>query len=65
MKTIRMAWLCAVACLCAMSAKAVNAELKLFYDKPATVWEEALPLGNGFIGAMMYGGVDVDLIRLN
>ena len=65
MKTIRMAWLCAVACLCAMSAKAVNAELKLFYDKPATVWEEALPLGNGFIGAMMYGGVDVELIRLN
>ena len=44
---------------------AANENLKLSYNKPATVWEEALPLGNGFIGAMMYGGVDAELIRLN
>ena len=42
---------------------AANENLKLSYNKPATVWEEALPLGNGFIGAMMYGGVDAELIR--
>jgi alpha-L-fucosidase 2 len=28
---------------------------KLWYDRPARVWEEALPLGNGRIGAMVYG----------
>ena len=40
---------------------------KLFYNKPAdpNIWEEALPLGNGFIGAMVYGGVDNERIALN
>ena len=33
--------------------------LVLWYERPATVWEsEALPLGNGFIGAMVFGGVE-------
>ena len=27
----------------------------LWYDKPARYWEEALPLGNGRLGAMVYG----------
>ena len=30
-------------------------EYKLWYNAPATVWEEALPIGNGRIGAMVYG----------
>jgi len=30
-------------------------ELKLWYDTPASLWEEALPLGNGRIGAMVFG----------
>ena len=30
-------------------------ELKLRYDQPAKVWEEALPLGNSRLGAMVYG----------
>ena len=30
--------------------------LKLWYDKPATKWEEALPVGNGRLGAMVFGG---------
>lgn len=37
----------------------------LKYSQPAKVWEEALPLGNGEIGAMVYGGVDVETVRLN
>ncbi len=28
----------------------------LWYDEPATVWEEALPVGNGRLGAMVFGG---------
>lgn len=41
------------------------AQLKLWYDKPAAIWEEALPVGNGKIGAMIFGGADEDLIQLN
>jgi len=40
----------------------------LWYDKPANIrngWDYALPLGNGRIGAMIYGGVENELIRLN
>lgn len=39
--------------------------LKLWYDKPATLWVEALPIGNGQIGAMVFGGVEKELIQLN
>ena len=30
-------------------------QLKLWYEQPASIWEEALPLGNGHLGAMVYG----------
>ncbi|GGA42949.1 glycoside hydrolase family 95 protein [Paenibacillus physcomitrellae] len=39
--------------------------MKLFYDKPARVWTEALPLGNGRLGAMLYGGVEEERLMLN
>jgi alpha-L-fucosidase 2 len=37
----------------------------LWYDRPANYWEEALPVGNGRIGAMVHGGVLRDHIQLN
>lgn len=37
----------------------------LWYRKPATVWEEALPIGNGRLGAMVFGGVADERIQLN
>ena len=37
----------------------------LFYDQPAKRWEEALPLGNGRIGAMAHGGVGCEYFQLN
>jgi alpha-L-fucosidase 2 len=40
-------------------------DLKLWYDKPATIWEEALPIGNGRLGAMIYGGTGKDHIQFN
>lgn len=40
-------------------------ELKLWYDRPATAWEEALPLGNGTTGAMVFGGVAKERLQLN
>ena len=37
----------------------------LWYDQPAKVWEEALPLGNGRLGAMVFGRPAEELIQLN
>jgi alpha-L-fucosidase 2 len=45
-------------------AKQLDA-FKLWYNRPAGVWEEALPLGNGRLGAMVYGIPDRELIQLN
>jgi alpha-L-fucosidase 2 len=39
--------------------------LKLWYKKPAAVWEEALPIGNGRLGAMIFGAPAVDHIQFN
>ncbi len=39
--------------------------LKLWYEQPADKWEEALPVGNGHIGAMVFGRVDDELIQIN
>ncbi|HSC39590.1 MAG TPA: glycoside hydrolase family 95 protein, partial [Chitinophagaceae bacterium] len=38
---------------------------KLWYKKPAKVWTEALPIGNGRLGAMVFGGVSEELLQLN
>jgi|WetSurMetagenome_2_1015567.scaffolds.fasta_scaffold00006_58 alpha-L-fucosidase 2 len=40
-------------------------DLKLWYKKPAAVWEEALPIGNGRLGAMVFGAPVVDHIQFN
>ncbi|OQP64417.1 alpha-L-fucosidase [Niastella vici] len=40
-------------------------DLKLWYTKPAEVWEEALPLGNGKTGAMVFGGLVTERLQLN
>jgi len=42
-----------------------DSDLKLFYDKPATKWTEALPLGNGRIGAMVFGGTEDERLQIN
>ncbi|MEI9911599.1 MAG: glycoside hydrolase family 95 protein [Bacteroidota bacterium] len=38
---------------------------KLWYSKPAVAWTEALPVGNGRLGAMVFGKVNEELIQLN
>ena len=40
-------------------------QLSIWYHEPATQWNEALPLGNGRMGAMVFGGVDKERIQLN
>ncbi|MBU0556380.1 MAG: glycoside hydrolase family 95 protein [Alphaproteobacteria bacterium] len=38
---------------------------RLWYRRPAAEWIEALPVGNGRIGAMVFGGVDAERLQLN
>lgn len=38
---------------------------RLWFTKPAEIWEEALPIGNGRLGAMIYGGIEKDQIQFN
>ena len=50
--------------LCLMATAAVMAQT-LHYDKPATYFEEALVIGNGTMGGIVYGGTQTDRISLN
>ena len=44
---------------------AATGSLELWYDKPAAKWTEALPIGNGRIGAMIFGGIAEERIQFN
>ena len=57
-----------ITCFIVLTANNIQAQdkhLKLWYDRPATQWVEALPLGNGRIGAMVYGDVLHEEFQLN
>lgn len=48
------------------TAKGANNSLKLWYDKPAHDWmTEALPIGNGRLGGMIWGGIEKEHIQFN
>ena len=49
----------------ACTAPEVDDDLKLWYDEPAEHWVEALPVGNGRLGAMVFGGTSSERIQLN
>ncbi|MBL7857980.1 MAG: glycoside hydrolase family 95 protein [Cyclobacteriaceae bacterium] len=49
----------------AIDKKSFNPATVIWLSKPATKWEEALPVGNGRLGAMIYGGVHESIIQLN
>lgn len=40
-------------------------ELSLWYRQPASNWNEALPIGNGHIGAMVFGGIEEERLQIN
>ena len=44
---------------------AANASSRLWYRRPAERWVEALPIGNGRLGAMVFGGVVTERLQLN
>ncbi len=52
-------------CTIAPSTDVAPPGLVLWYQQPATNWNEALPVGNGRLGAMIFGGVREERIQLN
>ena len=44
---------------------ATQSDLRLWYRQPAREWTEALPIGNGRLGAMMFGGLTEERLQLN
>ncbi len=49
-----------------VQAPSAPENLVLWYDRPATDWQkEALPLGNGNLGCMVFGGIDNEHIQFN
>lgn len=47
------------------SLRADASELRLWYPRPAAAWVEALPVGNGRMGAMVFGGTSEERIQFN
>src|SRR6266481_5359999 len=62
-------------CLPALSTLAVEparheaaqsvGDMELWYRQPAEKWLEAMPMGNGILGAMVFGGIQHERIALN
>ena len=46
-------------------AQAANTSPRLSFSKPASKWTEAIPLGNGRLGAMVFGGVEDERYQIN
>ena len=66
LRCINALFLCCLMAETTMAARFQQPSLKATYNKPAKVWEsEALPIGNGYMGAMIFGGVEVDVIQTN
>jgi alpha-L-fucosidase 2 len=47
------------------SSTSAWSDLKLWYRQPAADWNEALPIGNGNLGAMVFGGIKSERLQLN
>jgi alpha-L-fucosidase 2 len=52
-------------CLAAFDQSGSDTDLVLWYKTPAANWNEALPVGNGKLGAMVFGGINEERLQLN
>ena len=68
MKHLRTAiWIYVVSVFPVVSAEQASARdmVRLWYDEPAAKWTEAMPLGNGRLGAMVFGTAPKERLQLN
>jgi len=65
MKSVFFLFCSLVGCLHTIWAGPSREAWSLRYDEPASRWEEALPLGNGRLGVMVYGGCEREELQLN
>lgn len=67
MKNQILAWAVGLAASTGVAGDGVDkaSSWTLWYDRPATNWTEALPVGNGRLGGMVFGGVETERIQLN
>lgn len=63
MRTLTYLFLLFLLVACAKTPQ--QESLTLWYNEPAQNWDEALPIGNGRAGAMVFGGVDKEQLQLN
>ena len=51
--------------ICCFLFSPVQAQHRLWYDQPAQTWTQALPIGNGVMGGMVFGTPAVEHIQIN
>ena len=64
MKKISLIILSILSCMSCQPKEKIISE-SLWYNEPGTEWMEALPIGNGRLGAMIHGKIDDEIIQLN
>ena len=64
-KTIILFLLFCIQFIIVAQKSSFNPSSTLWYEQPAEEWEEALPVGNGRLGAMIFGGFDEEIIQIN
>ena len=64
-KTIILSLFISIEFITVAQERAFNPSYTLWYKQPAEEWEEALPVGNGRLGAMIFGKVDEERIQIN
>lgn len=58
-------WFVIVIVVLPSDGTAAQSTLRLLYDEPASKWTEAMPLGNGRLGAMVFGAAATERLQLN
>ena len=63
--TMKRNFFCLLLVLWVISTNVVAQNFRLWYNKPSKEWTDALPLGNGRLGAMVFGIPAQEHIQLN
>ena len=65
MSSLKVFCITFIICVLITDSKAQQSDLKLWYNKPAANWNEALPLGNGRLATMIFGTPAIEHLQMN